>query len=117
MSKEETRTTAQNLANVLRHESGSATFKCSTAHMAANELERLDAEIKALRADGDRYRWLFGARTAEELEGLTADSGPPPDKPQDYVLCELMANYVTKAYADAMIDGARAAQAAAKESP
>lgn len=68
--------------------------------------------------DAERYRWLFGARTADELQALTADSGPPLDKPQDVVMCELMTNYVTKANADAMIDGARADQAAAaKESP
>ncbi|MFC4923037.1 DUF551 domain-containing protein [Delftia deserti] len=72
----------------------------------------------AVDADGERYRWLFGARTAEELAALTADSGPPLDTPQDVVMCELMTNYVTKAYADAMIDSARADQtAAAKESP
>ncbi|WP_212644886.1 ParB N-terminal domain-containing protein [Delftia sp. PE138] len=65
-------------------------------------------------ADGERYRWLFGARTAEELEAMTADSGPPLDKPQDVVMCELMTNYISKAYADEMIDAARAAQAAIK---
>lgn len=49
MSKTETQSEALRLAAKLRGEAENSIVKYSTAHLAAKELERLDAENKALR--------------------------------------------------------------------
>lgn len=58
MSKTETQSEALRLAAKLRGEAENSIVKYSTAHLAAKELERLDAENKALRADAERYHHL-----------------------------------------------------------
>ncbi|EEF25883.1 conserved hypothetical protein [Ricinus communis] len=95
MSKTETQSEALRLAAKLRGEAENSIVKYSTAHLAAKELERLDAENKALRADAERYRWLRdfhngpdgvfsglpyisagdGNDSAWALTGVTADAG------------------------------------------
>lgn len=49
MSKTETQSEALRLAAKLRGEAENSIVKYSTAHLAAKELERLEAENKALR--------------------------------------------------------------------
>ena len=73
------------------------------------ENKRLAAENAALKADAERYRWLFGAYTKEQAED--ADIGLAKPAPQDILLYDLAGFYFHKDYADAVID------AAMKETP
>lgn len=97
MSKTETQSVALSLALLLRmqRDSASGVVTHNAASRAAAELEWLDAENKALRADAERYRWLRdfhnspdgvfsglpyisagdGNVSAWALTGVTADAG------------------------------------------
>ena len=73
-------------------------------HNTTEVLKQVTAERDALRADAKRYRWLFGARTAEEC--ASEDIGLKPPFAQDLVLADLSGFYSHKELVDDMIDTA-----------
>jgi len=65
-----------------------------------------------LSEDAERYRWLFGARTAEECANANVTNTVyAPPKEQDKVMAALFSFYICKEDADTTIDAAREAQA------
>ena len=72
-------------------------FITGTCLQAAREIEQLRGELA-------RYRWLFGARTAEEC--ASEDVGLKPPFAQDFVLADLSCFYSHKELVDDMIDTA-----------
>jgi hypothetical protein len=68
-------------------------------------LELMRQERDELQADAARYRWLFGARTAEECASETAICSFDP-LPQDLVISEVSGFYCHKELVDQMVDAA-----------
>ena len=58
--------------------------------------------------DAERYRWLFGARTASQVTSVSETVFKP--LLQDEVLSHLQGFYMSKADVDALVDAALAAQ-------
>lgn len=71
-------------------------------------LAEMTAKRDALLADAALYRWLFGARTAEQASH--PDVGLQPPLPQDLVLAELSGFYCHKEAVDQIITAAIVAE-------
>jgi multidrug resistance efflux pump len=68
------------------------------------------AENEALRADAERYRWLFSAHTTESLDKAQRWGEQPESKPQDAAIGYLAGWYCDKATADKIVDAAMKGQ-------
>lgn len=66
------------------------------------------AALETLTKDAERYQWLVGGRTREQVGN--PDVGLQPPLPQDLVLSELSSWFVHKEWVDIRIDAAIAAQ-------
>ncbi|MDX4957894.1 hypothetical protein [Delftia acidovorans] len=93
MSKTETQSDALRLASKLRGEAERSIVKYSTAHQSAKELERLDAENKALRARLEAQAFVppgFALVPMEPTKEMVAaacrDHGYPGGSRSAYVL-------------------------------
>lgn len=58
--------------------------------------------------DAARYRWLFGARTAAQVETVSGTVCNP--LPQDEIIAELQGFYLHKEMVDTLVDHCMAAQ-------
>ena len=59
-------------------------------------------KIVLMEKDAQRYRWLFDARTEDQVDQYSTTIANP--LPQDFVLSELQCFYTTKVQVDEMID-------------
>ena len=59
-------------------------------------------KIVLMEKDAQRYRWLFDARTEDQVDRYSTTIANP--LPQDFVLSELQCFYTTKVQVDKMID-------------
>lgn len=59
-------------------------------------------KIVLMEKDAQRYRWLFDARTEDQVDRYSPTIANP--LPQDFVLSELQCFYTTKIQVDEMID-------------
>lgn len=75
--------------------------KCIAA-VEVDELRALISYAESLEKDAKRYRWLFDARTEDQVDRYSATIANP--LPQDFVLSELQCFYTTKIQVDEMID-------------
>jgi hypothetical protein len=72
---------------------------------AADALEAQAAEIAALKADAERYKWLFSDVTLKEIRDA-CDTNRPLSPTHSDVLNEIMGFCITKERADSIIDAA-----------
>ena len=67
----------------------------------ADEIERLQAERDAFKADAERYRWLRGDSCPDRLDHMEQFTGVPPASVDRQVV------HLRRAELDAAIDAAR----------